>query len=415
MNRLNMSFGINYKFNGLLHHNFERVWVITKIAIPKLEDIHFPDINFDPYCKFTRKLNNGRQAAKYEIQSIWKSMKPLISLLKQKERHHENAIKALLKEEIPRSLHESGHSQSSRSNQVPVSAGQRFLHSTREGEMPVPVHKRAVPALIPALASLVMIAVESLNSFLQKKQSKAMATGFDALRHDQTLAWNSLWQLEHDFLIYGKYNVEKLQDIVMTINNLQNRTLSVERLLTGQDLQMIQVAHMVPNVIGRMTFIHKLNLYVHSMLGRQIRLYEWLLHHLQDLLDSIGILSTGHLPPLLFLPTVLQNITANAIEMVHKTHPDYDLAIEHITEYYDMKLATFGLDSDNSMVVAFPVFVQDHASEPKTLYEIEMVKVPIPDKNKEADSYSEVKYSKPYLAINDDYYIQLRIQELCMC
>ena len=100
---------------------------------------------------------------------------------------------------------------------------------------------------------------------------------------------------------------------------------------------MLQVAHMAPDVIGRMTFIHKLNLYVHSMLERQIRLYEWLLHHLQDLLDSIGILSTGHLPPLLFPPTVLQNITANAIEIIHKTHPDYDLAIEHITEYYDMK------------------------------------------------------------------------------
>ena len=57
-----------------------------------------------------------------------------------------------------------------------------------------------------------------------------MATGLSALRHDQTLAWNSLWQLEHDFLLYGKYNVEKLQDIVMTINSLQNRTLSIERL-----------------------------------------------------------------------------------------------------------------------------------------------------------------------------------------
>ena len=153
-----------------------------------------------------------------------------------------------------------------------------------------------------------------------------MATGLSALRHDQTLAWNLLWQLEHDFLLYGKYNVEKLQDIVMTINSLQNRTLSIERLLTGQDLQMLQVAHMAPDVIGRMTFIHKLNLYVHSMLERQIRLYEWLLCHLQDLLDSIGILSTGHLPPLLFPPTVLQNITANAIEMVCKTHPDYDLS-----------------------------------------------------------------------------------------
>ena len=79
MNRMNMSFVINYKFNGLLHHNLERVWVVTKIAIPKLEDIHFPDINFDPDCKFTRKLNDARQAAKYELQSICKSMKSLIS------------------------------------------------------------------------------------------------------------------------------------------------------------------------------------------------------------------------------------------------------------------------------------------------------------------------------------------------
>ena len=46
------------------------------------------------------------------------------------------------------------------------------------------------------------------------------------------------------------------------------------------------------------------------------------------------------------------------------------------------------------------------------LYEIETVKVPIPNKNKETDIYSKVKYSKLYLAINDDYYIQLRIQEL---
>ena len=133
------------------------------------------------------------------------------------------------------------------------------------------------------------------------------------------------------------------------------------------------------------------------------------------MLDSIGILSTGHLPPLLFPPIVFNNITTNAINLVHKSHPDYVLAIDHITEYYHMKLATFGVDTDGNMVFAFPVFAKDHTNEPKTLYEIETVKVPIPDQNKAADSYSEVKYSKPCLAINDDYYIQLRIQELRMC
>ena len=116
------------------------------------------------------------------------------------------------------------------------------------------------------------------------------------------------------------------------------------------------------DISGRMAFIHKMNLYVHSVLERQIRLYEWLLGNLKDLLNAIGILSTGHLPPYLFAPTVLENITTNALVMVMKTHPNFVLAIKHLTEYYDMKLATFGIDTDGNMIVAFPVFVQDHTS-----------------------------------------------------
>ena len=218
--------------------------------------------------------------------------------------------------------------------------------------------KKALSALIPAIAGLATIAVESLNSFLQRKRNKAMANGMTAIKKEQSLAWNSLKQLENDFLLYGKYNVAQLQDIVSTVNGLRNRTLQIEKLLTGQDLYTLQIAHMTPDVTGRMTFMHKLNLYVHSVLERQIRLYEWLLQHLEELLDSIGILSTGHLPPLLFPPTVLKNITTNAINLVHKLHPDYVLAIDHVTAYYDMKLATFGVDHENNMIIAFPIFVK---------------------------------------------------------
>ena len=50
-----------------------------------------------------------------------------------------------------------------------------------------------------------------------------------------------------------------------------------------------------------------------------------------------------------------------------------------------------------------------------TLYELETVKVPITDTNLAANSYTEVKTSKPYIAFNNDYYIQLHILELCMC
>ena len=130
LNKLNMSYGINYKYNGLLHHNIHRVWIITKVVVPKLKDVKFPDIEFDPDCKFVDLIKNTRTASNHvnSIRSICKSMKPLITLLKQKELYYEKAIKEILKEEIPRSLYGSGHSHIGRTFQDPVSAGQRFLH-----------------------------------------------------------------------------------------------------------------------------------------------------------------------------------------------------------------------------------------------------------------------------------------------
>ena len=75
-----MSFSIDYKSNGLLHHNIDRVWVVTKVALPKLKDISFPDIAFDPDCPFVRNLKHSRTAAQQiEKICICRSMKPLRS------------------------------------------------------------------------------------------------------------------------------------------------------------------------------------------------------------------------------------------------------------------------------------------------------------------------------------------------
>ena len=70
-------------------------------------------------------------------------------------------------EERPWSLHGKGNSQFGSLNQDPVSAGQKFLHSTK-GEMTMPAHrKKAIAAFLPAIASLAKITVESLSMFLQ--------------------------------------------------------------------------------------------------------------------------------------------------------------------------------------------------------------------------------------------------------
>ena len=132
-------------------------------------------------------------------------------------------------------------------------------------------------------------------------------------------------------------------------------------------------------------------------------------------LSAVRILSKGYLPASLFPPTVLHRITSNALQMVQEKNPLYVLMIKHVTEYYDMKMVTFGVNDGEELVVAFPVFIQDHTRESMTLYELETVKVPITDTNLAANSYTEVETSKPYVAFNNDYYIQLCIPELHMC
>ena len=80
---------------------------------------------------FMNKIRDANPSVKTIIQSMCKSMKPLITLIKQKEKFYEMAIQSILKEEIPWSLHGKVNSQLGRSNQDPVSAGQRFLCSAK--------------------------------------------------------------------------------------------------------------------------------------------------------------------------------------------------------------------------------------------------------------------------------------------
>ena len=77
--------------------------------------------------------------------------------------------------------------------------------------------------------------MESIGSFLQKKCNTALSKGLIAIKSDQSLAWNSIKQLEDDFLLFGKYNLDSLEKIIYTINHLGDRVHQMEKLLLGKD------------------------------------------------------------------------------------------------------------------------------------------------------------------------------------
>ena len=214
--------------------------------------------------------------------------------------------------------------------------------------------------------------------------------------------------------MFGDYEIQTTDGMIRLLGNLNNRTQYLERIITGKDPT---TARNFPknNVRGTEIFSYQVQMYIQAMTERYLRVPENLISELRLLLRSIAILSRGYLPPQLFSPTDIVRISQAALSMIKNKHPDYVLAIPQASSYYDMRLVTFGIDEDDRLVVCFPIFVKDFSRKSMTLYQIETVPVPILDTNEEANSYSQVVINKPYIATNNDYYIQLEIEELFMC
>ena len=62
-------------------------------------------------------------------------------------------------------------------------------------------------------------------------------------------------------------------------------------------------------------------------------------------------------------------ITDLVFSMVQKENPACVHALSHITQYYDMKLVTLGVDKQQSAVITFPVLVKALIRECLVLYE----------------------------------------------
>ena len=99
-------------------------------------------------------------------------------------------------------------------------------------------------------------------------------------------------------------------------------------------------------------------------------------------------MAKGYLPNTLIIPEKLQEILHEVRTTLRVTNLDYDLVIDRLHLYYDMQLATFGMDKDRNLIIQFPIFVQSYTQKPQILYQLETVPVPILDWNNKAQSYT---------------------------
>ena len=439
-NKLNFGYGVNFKYNGEIHNNLDRVWVVQRFNLPKELHNYVEGITFGLDCSLQDIKSLGiLQGRDFDsdkrlnfIKETCRQTEPLLQSIKRGAYHYQKVLKKLVNFDIPNALHKLPVVEEFRYKRTVKTVNQskhvNVDHLQADGQLEkheivytnnslryASRERRGILSIaLLIVGKLATIAIEALGSHLQRKRRRALAKALEKMQSQQFLQRNQLFKIKQDFLMYGDYEVQTTDGMIKLLRNLNNRTANLERMLSGKDSRLASL-YLNLNLRGTEIYSHQLNLYIHAMKERYLRVPENLISELRLLLRSIAILSRGYLPPQLFSPTDIVRIPQAALKMVKQGHPDYVLAIPQASSYYDMRLVTFGIDEENRLVVCFPIFVKDFSRKSMTLYQIETVPVPIVDRNLEANSYSQAKMQKPYITTNADYYVQLEMEELFMC
>ena len=398
-NRLFPEYGTNFRYVGKVKHGLDRVTVVTSIPISKYSDIKKKPLDFNCTIDLSRKEAKTYGSYQYRVHEYCAKVQPYIKYMQTQQKSLVHSLRQLLIHDLYAALpelHPDYEVQNDKSNESPSSLPEDEKELNRE--------RRGIGAIFSSvLPGLITLAVESLTSWIKGKQQNRIHQAVDKMRKTESDVKNTLTQYQEDFLMYGKYSVESLNKVIDTLNSLHDKHTELEKLVTTKMFTEVE------SMGDALDYSVELQLFLAMAQEEHVTKYK-------EVLDTITILSQRRLPRSLFPDQRIEGILAQVDKMVRLRYPDYELAANHISHYRDMELVTFSVDRiTHSLVVTFPVFIKDYKQPPLSLFEIETVPVPIPDRNKQADSYSQVRIQKDYIAAGMDYYIQIRMTEMLMC
>ena len=192
------------------------------------------------------------------------------------------------------------------------------------------------------------------------------------------------------------------------VHRMQNLTSLTEKLFVGKMNEWLKQELTCYN--NEHSYSINTLLFLTTIKETYVRMYERFITELKPYSKAIHILSKVYLPITLIHSSKLEVILHQVKSALAKTNKNYDLVWNRLYLYYDMKLVTFSIDNNRNLIIQFPLFVEPYTQARLTLYQIETVPVLILDTNTKAQSYTQLRIEKSYIALNDETYISLRSQ-----
>ena len=370
-NVLEFGYRINYKYVGTLSHSFDRFYVVAKFELPKVQDLEFTTIPYDSGCKHLDAVKTKRN---YPLGLINETKEYCIKIAlyviycKKQVDYYNWIAYEILTSELALIL-------------------PTFSKQERQ--------KRGI--ITSLITDFIGLAYEGISSFLHYKRQKALHKAVQGMENKVGLQHSKIFHLEDSIVMYSIYNSDTLEALIDTVHRLHNQSTWNEKLFARQ---IEDWYHWYLSAKGINHYAINLLLFLTTTRETYVKMCEKFINQLREYSQAIRILSKGYLPISLWPPSKLNTILWKEKEALQVNSRDYDLVIKMLYLYYDMKLETF---------------VQPYTQQHLLLYQMETVPVSIVDENQQVQSYTYLKVKKPYIALNSEMYISLRMQELNTC
>ena len=202
-NVLNIGYGVNFKYQGMLSHSFDRFYVVTKFELPKIKDLRLTTFSFDLTC---RHLNISNHYMQWYIKHC-KRIAPYVKFNKQQIENYNCTAYKILQNEIGLIL-------------------PTFTKGKRQ--------KGFIATILGSIASSVIsLAAEGVPSFLHHKRHKALHKAVKIIEKRTDMQHNRVYHLEDTMIMYGKYNSDTLMDLIETVHKMHNVTTWKEKIFVG--------------------------------------------------------------------------------------------------------------------------------------------------------------------------------------
>ena len=204
-------------------------------------------------------------------------------------------------------------------------------------------NKRFIGALLGSLASGVIgLAFEGISSFLHCKRHKALTKAVNVMKEKADLQHNRVYHLEDTTIMYGKYNSDTLMDLIDAVHHMQNLTTWKEKMFVGKMTDWVKKELAKPK--NEYAYSVDTILFLTTVREKYVRIYERFIAELKSYSKAIRILSEGYLLISLIPQSKLEAILLQVKTAITKINKDYDLVLDRLYLYYDIRLVMFGID-----------------------------------------------------------------------